>query len=333
MNTTLLPSTPAEPFTIKKPQKNHCFLSKILSKGNFATKLILISAVIALGIIVFGFVLPIFNNEPTRPTFATADERAKPQMHVISALKRFGYIFADKIETLTERVTFFWAQKNIFYLDANTIFSLVKRQSQFATDFYMTNKYALCVLNKYAAPYVFKSFDYVKDKEAFDQYAKEHPGKLFLSKGFHHRNIAFFDKTNITINTTTQFIQEFLENPLLVDGYKFDFGIYVVITSANPLRVYIYTGDVLFRYCFEEYHPFDLNNTRKYINGLHYRPTWEIPALEKYSKDLGFGMKNSFEAYMKEKGIDTATIWKQAEHILIEVFKSYEIAFTPAVST
>lgn len=331
MNTTLLPS--AEPFPIKKPKKNNCFVSKILIKGNLASKLILISAVIALGMIVFGFVQPILYNEPTRPTFTTIKEGMKTQIHVTSALKRFGYILANTIETLTERVSFIWAKRDMFYMDANTIFSMAKRRNQFGSEYMITNKFVLCVMNEYAAPYVLKSFAYTTDKEAFDQYVKEHPNKLFLSKGVNHMNIAFLDTTNITINTTRQFVQEFLENPLLVDGYKFDFGIYVVITSANPLRIYIYTGDVLFRYCFEEYHPFDLNNTRKYINGLHYRPTWEIPALRKYSKELGFGMKNSFEAYMKEKGVDTATIWKQAEHILVEVFKSYEIAFTQAVST
>jgi tubulin polyglutamylase TTLL5 len=35
-------------------------------------------------------------------------------------------------------------------------------------------------------------------------------------------------------------IQRYLKNPLLLNGYKFDFRIYVVVTSVNPLEAFIY---------------------------------------------------------------------------------------------
>jgi len=33
---------------------------------------------------------------------------------------------------------------------------------------------------------------------------------------------------------------EYIDNPLLLDGYKFDLRIYVALMSVNPLRLYIY---------------------------------------------------------------------------------------------
>ena len=33
---------------------------------------------------------------------------------------------------------------------------------------------------------------------------------------------------------------EYISNPLLINGYKFDMRIYVAITCINPLRIYIY---------------------------------------------------------------------------------------------
>lgn len=35
-------------------------------------------------------------------------------------------------------------------------------------------------------------------------------------------------------------VSEYIDNPLLINGYKFDLRIYVGITSIYPLRIYVY---------------------------------------------------------------------------------------------
>lgn len=70
---------------------------------------------------------------------------------------------------------------------------------------------------------------------------------MFVQKSNDHRGIQIEKVKKLDLSTKGTFIQEFVDKPLLVDGHKFDIGVYTIITSIEPLRVYIYNGDILFR--------------------------------------------------------------------------------------
>ncbi|KAI8920437.1 tubulin-tyrosine ligase family-domain-containing protein [Entophlyctis helioformis] len=56
------------------------------------------------------------------------------------------------------------------------------------------------------------------------------------------------------LRNSNMIIQTYLASPCLIDGFKFDLRVYVLVTSVDPLRVFIYR-DGLARFATEKYHP------------------------------------------------------------------------------
>ena len=53
------------------------------------------------------------------------------------------------------------------------------------------------------------------------------------------------------------------------------------------------------RFCTYKYHPFDPEVQAKYVVGDDYLPTWKVPSLATYYNEFGFGMKGSFDAWLR----------------------------------
>jgi tubulin monoglycylase TTLL15 len=78
-------------------------------------------------------------------------------------------------------------------------------------------------------------------------------------------------------------------------------GVYVAITSVNPLRIYVY-DNLLLRHCTEEYDENLASAPREaYVVAEEYAPPWAISTLRPYYT-RGFSTANVLRAYMHEKG-------------------------------
>ncbi len=54
-------------------------------------------------------------------------------------------------------------------------------------------------------------------------------------------------------------ISRYIENPLLINGLKFDIRLYVLVTSFEPLKIYIY-NEGLVRFASEPYKLTDIKS-------------------------------------------------------------------------
>ncbi|XP_015110779.1 tubulin polyglutamylase TTLL6 [Diachasma alloeum] len=186
---------------------------------------------------------------------------------------------------------------------------------------FFTNKVDLSITESRFLPAAFRV---PEDREDLLDFVKKHPEKRFVQKSNAHRGIRIKKFEEFDFDKGETFIQEFVEKPYLVDGFKFDMGVYTVVTSVDPLRVYTYKGDVLFRFCPHEYHPFDPEDTKKYVVDDDYLPIWQVPSLRKYYEDLGFSMKETFDAYVRATGRDPNIVWDNVDEAIRDVLVKKE---------
>ena len=59
---------------------------------------------------------------------------------------------------------------------------------------------------------------------------------------------------DIDPETQAAVVQTYIDNPFLINGLKFDMRIYALVTSVNPLRVYVY-DEGFARFCTKAYTP------------------------------------------------------------------------------
>ena len=95
-----------------------------------------------------------------------------------------------------------------------------------------------------------------------------------------------------------------------------------MITSISPLRVYIYEGDALIRFCAKEYEPFDPEDVDRYVVGDDYTPVWEMPSLKDLYNEKRLTFKLTLNSYLKSVGKHPEIIWTQIREIIRQVFES-----------
>ncbi|XP_047139677.1 tubulin polyglutamylase ttll6 isoform X3 [Hydra vulgaris] len=112
--------------------------------------------------------------------------------------------------------------------------------------------------------------------------------------------------------------QQYLSRPFLIDGFKFDLRIYVVVTSCDPLRIFVYK-DGLARFATVKYaYPAKNNLNNVFMHLTNY-------AIQKnsvgYCRDNETGSKrklSTINRWFQENGYDVKKIWKNIDDIIIK---------------
>lgn len=117
-------------------------------------------------------------------------------------------------------------------------------------------------------------------------------------------------------------ISKYIPNPLLINRHKFDLRIYVVITSYEPLRIYVYK-EGLVRFASEEYSIKDAKtNQYNHLTNYSINKKNQNFVQNKNLEQDDHGMKWSLAAFMKyleqTGGIDTDLFWSRIYDIILK---------------
>ncbi|XP_071953872.1 tubulin polyglutamylase TTLL7-like [Antedon mediterranea] len=113
-------------------------------------------------------------------------------------------------------------------------------------------------------------------------------------------------------------VQEYLDRPFLLEGYKFDLRIYVLVTSCDPLRVFLF-NDGLVRLSTQKYaSPSDGNVEQLYMHLTNYSINKRSENFQR-NEDVTKGSKRSiqfFNDYLRKNDYDVAAIWKSIADVI-----------------
>jgi tubulin monoglycylase TTLL15 len=182
-------------------------------------------------------------------------------------------------------------------------------------------------------PYHPQSFVLPKESDKFEETLKEDPNSLWVVKSSTHRRIKIYKGKDVPHDLSGSFVQEFISNPFLIGGRKFDIGLYTVIAGVDPLRVYVYEEEFLLRFCAKDYRPLNISNIDQYVVTDNYSPVWETPIIgEKYAKHM-LSAKESFLTYMKDHGYGTEVkrIMQEMKEIIRSVLQHFEPSLVNAI--
>ncbi|XP_060572771.1 probable tubulin polyglutamylase ttll-15 [Ruditapes philippinarum] len=239
-----------------------------------------------------------------------------------------GYL--DHVKAVFERLGFFvtngeddwdvlWVHDYPFINMAKHMTKLkpYQRVNHFPGSGYITNKGSLATLQLDAFP---RAFRVPKDKEKLLRYAKENPQTMWVQKNNNHRGIKIKQIGEIDFDSNGSFVQQFVDKPFLIDDRKFDIGVYAILASLNPLRVYIINDEALIRFCSKSYYPFDAADVDKYVVHDAYTPMWEMPSLKDLYTNQKYTFMESFNRHMISKGKNITKVWRDIHETIRAVY-------------
>eukprot|EP00873_Tetraselmis_striata_P027560 jgi/Tetstr1/447824/TSEL_035153.t2 len=149
------------------------------------------------------------------------------------------------------------------------------------------------------------------------------PSSGAMGKGIH---LVQTEADLIQNEMTDSVAQSYVKNPLLIDGYKFDLRIYVLVRSVDPLEMFIY-GEGLARLATTPYEPpLPRNIHERNMHLTNYAVNKDSGRFDRNS-GVNAGSKRLLTAVLqdlKNRGEDTGKLWEDIQMCIAKTVMSIQ---------
>ncbi|XP_019494046.1 PREDICTED: tubulin polyglutamylase TTLL6 isoform X1 [Hipposideros armiger] len=156
-------------------------------------------------------------------------------------------------------------------------------------------------------------------------YSRSRKNKTYICKpdsGCQGRGI-FMTRTVKEIKPEEDMIcQLYLSKPFIIDGFKFDLRVYVLMTSCDPLRIFAYS-EGLVRFATTSYSPPCTDNLEDIC--MHLTNYSINKHSSNFIRDVHSGSKrklSTFNMYMERHGYNVEQIWRDIEDVIVKTIIS-----------
>ncbi|XP_072229363.1 LOW QUALITY PROTEIN: tubulin polyglutamylase ttll6 [Leuresthes tenuis] len=163
------------------------------------------------------------------------------------------------------------------------------------------------------------------DYSDFQAYTRAKKSKTYICKpdtGCQGKGI-FITKSTKDIQPGEHMIcQVYVSKPLIIDGYKFDLRIYVLVTSCDPFSIFMFK-EGLARFCTTKYNEPTHNNVEDVC--MHLTNYSINKNSENFVRDEDVGSKrklSSLTKHLESISCNTEKMWKDIEDIIIKTLIS-----------
>uniref|UniRef100_A0A803TIT0 Tubulin--tyrosine ligase-like protein 5 n=1 Tax=Anolis carolinensis TaxID=28377 RepID=A0A803TIT0_ANOCA len=220
----------------------------------------------------------------------------------------------------------------------------IQKVNHFPRSYELTRKDRLYKnINRMQQTYGFKSFHVLPQtfilpaeyQEFCNSYAKDRgPWIVKPVASSRGRGVYLINSPNQISLEENILVSRYINNPLLIDDFKFDVRLYVLVTSYDPLLVYLYE-EGLARFATVRYDQGAKNIKNQFMHLTNYSVnkksgdyvSCDDPEVEDY------GNKWSMSAmlrYLKQEGKDTTALMASVEDLIIKTILSAELAIASA---
>lgn len=177
--------------------------------------------------------------------------------------------------------------------------------------------------------------------DAMQEYTDHHiinkkPAKRYVRKSKANGDIQIMNVFEMNFENKDEFsgyfAQEYIENPLLIDGHKFEFSVDVLITSVNPLRVYYYDKNIELLFSKNLYKSETESDVDGYVIGESRIVASYFPGFQKYFNQ-SLNNKEALNTALKKQRVNVQKVWEQVEDAIRTIVSDKEKYFIEEVKT